>query len=307
MQQNFTRDALYHSERLPVFNEHNPGWRFEPEATSLTLTNAWWLCNLSHLAYYDKPDAQAILQRLGLTLEEYVDDRNEQDSRGKLIKDTQAYIVANADSVILAFRGTEPDQYKDALADAYLHPVEFPGKGMVHAGFFNALSGNCWHRIFSTLNRPHLQKKFLWITGHSLGAALATIAAAHLNPHGLYTFASPRVGDSAFCSTFVGSNSQRFVNCSDLVTRIPLKDIMGYQHIDTLQYVNADGKLIENPDQSYIRHDSLKARLIYPFIQLPIPFLTDKVMFRQLADHSITNYRYGIWKALQNTAQESAE
>lgn len=300
MQQNFTRDALYHSERLPVFIEHDPDWQFEPVATSLSLTNAWWLCNLSHLAYYDKSDAREVLQRMELTLEEYIDDRNEPDSRGKLIKDTQAYIVANADSVILTFRGTEPDQYKDILADAYLHPLEFPGKGMVHAGFFNALSGNCWHRIIAALNRPHLQTKSLWITGHSLGAALATVAAAHLNPHGLYTFASPRVGDADFCSTFAGSNSQRFVNCSDLVTRIPLKSVMDYRHIDSQQYFNASGDLVENADERYIRHDSLIARLMHPFIQLPIPFLTDKVIFRRLADHSITNYRYGIWKALQN-------
>ncbi|WP_051906601.1 lipase family protein [Methylomarinum vadi] len=298
MRQNFTRDALYHCERLPVFSEHDPEWKFNARATELSLKNAWWLCNLSHLAYYDESDALPILQRMQLTLEAFIDDRQEQDSFGKLIKDTQAYIVANDDAVILTFRGTEPDQFKDVLADAYLHPLEFPGKGKVHGGFYGALSGDCWERIVSVLQRPHLQTKMLWITGHSLGAALATVAAAHLNPHGLYTFASPRVGDSVFCASFAGSNSQRFVNCSDLVTRVPLKDIMDYQHIETLQYFTAAGDWLENPDARFIQRDSTKARLLYPFTQLPIPFFSQKVAFRRLADHSIANYLYGIWKAL---------
>ncbi len=299
MQHNFTRDALYHAERLPVFDEHDPHWTFNAETTSLSLPNAWWLCNLSHLAYHDEDDGKLILQQTGLTLEAFIDDRKESDSQGKLIKDTQAYIVSSDSAVILAFRGTEPDSYKDFLADAYLFPTEFPGKGMVHSGFFGALSGHCWEKIQTVLARPDLRSKPLWLTGHSLGAALATIAAAYLKPHGLYTFASPRVGDGVFCATFKDSNSHRFVNCSDVITRIPLKDDIGYQHIDTIQYFNADGELVENPSIEFIRRDSLKARLLYPFMQLPVPFFSKKVTFRAFADHSIANYRYGIWKTLK--------
>ncbi|WP_305910077.1 lipase family protein [Methylomarinum sp. Ch1-1] len=299
MQQNFTRDALYFPEKLPVFNEHDDSWEFDGEATTLSFANAWWLCNLSHLAYYDEHDSLAILHNMELTLEAFIDDRKEADGREKLIQDTQAYIISTDNAVILTFRGTEPDRYQDMLAEAYLQPVKFPGKGKVHGGFFGALSGHSWERIVSILSLPTLKSKPLWITGHSLGAALATIAAAHLNPHGLYTFASPRVGDSAFCASLKTANSQRFVNCSDLVARLPLKDITDYRHIGTLQYFNAAGDWCEAPGAAFMRRDSLKAQLLYPFNQLPIPFFTDKVAFRSLADHSILNYRYAIWKKLQ--------
>ena len=90
MQPNFTRDAVYHAERFPVFVEHQASWCFDPEAQGLSLVNAWWLCNLSHLVYYDEADAEPVLQRMGLTLEAFIDDRKEQDSQDQPIKDPPA-------------------------------------------------------------------------------------------------------------------------------------------------------------------------------------------------------------------------
>lgn len=75
----------------------------------------------------------------------------------------------------------------------------------------------------------------IFITGHSLGAALATLAASHLhylalekniNPSiNLYTIASPRVGDKIFANAFNNSqvtlNSYRIINSEDLIQSIP--------------------------------------------------------------------------------------
>ncbi len=298
MQPNFSRDAVYHPERIPAFTGHNPEWRFEPYAQELSLVNAWWLCNLSHLVYYDEPDLLPVLQHIGLTLEAFIDDRREQDSKNKLIKDTQALIVSTIDAVMLVFRGTEPDSYKDVLADAYLTPTDFPGKGKVHSGFFQALSGDCWNHIQDVLDRPENKSKALWISGHSLGAALAMVAAAHLNPVGIYNFGSPRVGDTAFCASFTGMNFHRFANCSDVVTQVPLKVMLDYQHAGILQYFDANGNLHMQPNGEFVKTDQLKARWLYPFQVLPMPFLNSKLLFRDLADHAIVNYAYGIWKNL---------
>lgn len=300
MQTNFTRNAVYHPERLPVFVEHNPAWHFDPYAETLSLANAWWLCNLSHLVYYDEADAIPILERMGLRFEAFIDDRKEQDSKGKLVKDTQALIASNDNVLMLVFRGTEPDVVKDLLADAHLALVDFPGKGKVHSGFYQALSGDCWQHILDVLQNRENRHKALWISGHSLGAALAMIAAAHLNPAGLYNFGSPRVGDSVFCKSFDGMNFHRFVNCSDVVTQVPLKDLFDYQHAGNLQYFSANGQLHTKPTQTFMERDQVKARWLYPLQALPIPFFNSNLLFRHLADHGIVNYAYGVWKNLNH-------
>jgi Predicted lipase len=299
MQPNFTRDAVYHAERFPAFVEHQASWCFDPEAQGLSLVNAWWLCNLSHLVYYDEADAEPVLQRMGLTLEAFIDDRKEQDSQDQPIKDTQALIVSNDEAVMLVFRGTEQDVFKDVLTDAYFMPVDFPGRGRVHAGFYHALSGDCWRHILDVLERPGIRKKPLWITGHSLGAALATMAAAYLEPTGVYNFGSPRVGDAAFCASLAGLNFQRFVNCSDVVPQVPLKVWLGFQHTGTLQYFDAGGTLYTQPGKTFIERDRFKARWLYPLQAWPVPLLNDNCLLRSFADHAVLNYAYGIWKNLR--------
>lgn len=72
----------------------------------------------------------------------------------------------------------------------------------------------------------------IFVTGHSLGAGLATLAALHLhklaekkniNPSiQLYTFASPRVGDEDFARHFNAIESYRVINSEDLIQSIPL-------------------------------------------------------------------------------------
>lgn len=96
----------------------------------------------------------------------------------------------------------------------------------------------------------------LWITGHSLGAALAVlnicdIVVNNYNKNAkMYNFAGPRVGDSAFANTFknhIGTNccntnnalnnccSWRVVNTNDKVPKLPLEDVLGiklYSHVN---------------------------------------------------------------------------
>ncbi len=88
------------------------------------------------------------------------------------------------------------------------------------------------------------------ITGHSLGAALATLYTMEnartnkINNPALCTFASPMVGDSTFVSAFnaLGLTSWRIVNQPDIVSQLP-PAILGFAHVNTLQQYSSIGKV----------------------------------------------------------------
>jgi predicted lipase len=91
----------------------------------------------------------------------------------------------------------------------------------------------------------------LWVTGHSLGGAVATLAVIDIVTNTIhkgvkmYNFASPLVGNQAFVNFFkanIGTNecnnnsnnstcSWRIVNLNDLVPKVPL-GILGYVHVN---------------------------------------------------------------------------
>jgi pimeloyl-ACP methyl ester carboxylesterase len=166
------------------------------------------------------------------------------------------------------FRGTQPDKLEDLLADANVKRVSAQdaqvardakdGKGAkssiaalavpgrMHAGFAAALG-----LVVAKLDAaaPKLAGCTLHVAGHSLGGALATLAAIHLSrrhscPIGsVYTFGSPRVGDGVFAREFelrLGTRCHRVVNNEDLVTRVPTRT-MGYEHVGRIAYIDGDG------------------------------------------------------------------
>src|SRR5262249_54451343 len=106
-----------------------------------------------------------------------------------------------------------------------------------------------------------LGAKPVWLTGHSLGAALATLAAARWaaghRVQGLYTFGSPRVGNAAFAATVPGP-CYRFVNNNDVVTRLPPPGLFaGYRHVGVLKYIRTDGVIVEDPAPEGVARDRL--------------------------------------------------
>lgn len=81
----------------------------------------------------------------------------------------------------------------------------------------------------------------IYLTGHSLGGALATLAAfdaaatefasGQVEGLTLYTYGSPRVGNGAFASSFDAAvpDAWRVTNANDVIARIPRA--IGYRHI----------------------------------------------------------------------------
>jgi kumamolisin len=88
------------------------------------------------------------------------------------------------------------------------------------------------------------------VTGHSLGAALATLytmenaCTKKITSPAVCTFASPRVGDTDFVSAFnaLGLTSWRIVNQPDVVPNLP-PESFGFAHVNTLQQYSSTGKV----------------------------------------------------------------
>lgn len=183
---------------------------------------------------------------------------------------TQAFVMANDQVIITAFRGTEPKVVKDWLTDARARLAAGPKNlGQVHTGFSTALSA-VYDQIKNTIiNEFQDNGQSLWFTGHSLGAALATLAARQIQletnrfPQGIYTFGQPRTGDLNFAQSFdseLQSVTFRFVNHNDLVPHLPpdkllnnklIKDftppaLRDFKHVGLLRYFDADGTLKDN-------------------------------------------------------------
>lgn len=178
---------------------------------------------------------------------------------------TQGFGCFDDERRFLAFRGTQPDPV-DWITDARFNPIQSTVGGSVHSGFEVALH-EVWDDIVPFLadtSRP------AWITGHSLGAALAMLAAARHNHSGgtvagVYTYGQPRTGLGNFATAYdaaLGEVTLRFVNHIDLVTRVPLL-AQGYRHVGRRMYWDSEGAL--HPDASWwhVAKDDLIYRLTH--------------------------------------------
>jgi hypothetical protein len=205
--------------------------------------------------------------------------------------------------VIVAFRGTEPDDPSDLLANAILLKktwLDASGNplGEVHTGFADALlndagNGDILMQLIAQLDALDTnQYPRIVLTGHSLGAALATLTASYLtqtplaNMVHLYSFGSPRVGDSVFSDCMAKVKHNRYVNYCDPVTRIPSESI-GYQHVGTLYFINRHGSVEDSRTGADITEGRLKASVAHLMKHC---FHKGTVWVRKLTDHSPINY-----------------
>ncbi|XP_028793289.1 uncharacterized protein LOC114748995 isoform X1 [Neltuma alba] len=168
--------------------------------------------------------------------------------------------------LVVAFRGTEQAKWKDLRTDLMLAPTglnperiggDFKQEVQVHSGFLTAYD-SVRTRIISLIRLaigyiddhsepPH--KWHVYVTGHSLGGALATLLALELSSNQLvkkgaiyvtmYNFGSPRVGNRRFAEVYNEKvkDSWRVVNHRDIIPTVPR--LMGYCHVAQPVYLAA--------------------------------------------------------------------
>lgn len=146
-------------------------------------------------------------------------------------------------SLYISFRGTILDE-TNIQTDLYQTLVPFVttmnAKTNISQGFFNAWAG-IRNDVLSVISK--IQPTNVYLTGHSLGGALATLAAFEIKyyqrqiPYNVvvYTFGSPRVGDIGFASMYnkLVSKSYRVHNLGDPIPHFPTT-YQGYQHVSEL-------------------------------------------------------------------------
>ncbi len=215
-------------------------FNFNPNTTLWQANNARWCAEAAQLAYHSEANIRATVKTWGFE-RFYFLDRHE----------TQGFVICNDNLILVAFRGTEPLNWRDWMTDLEFSLVTFPRRrGRAHVGFMNALN-HVWPDLKDILRKEQQTSQSLWFTGHSLGGALATLATARLRleddkpVNGLYTFGQPRVGDRDFANFFnvdFKTRAFRYVNNNDVATRIPPR-VMDYSHVGTFLYFDESGKL----------------------------------------------------------------
>ncbi|WP_163930343.1 lipase family protein [Paraferrimonas sp. SM1919] len=221
-----------------------------PYTSKLNKQNAYWMALFSKEVYTclsnsKKPDVKVIKQSL------MAKDHKFQNVFGYDNNSAQAIVIEHSEYICVAFRGTdEIDDWLDNLK-AFRTAQLF---GEFHRGFWASLI-DVWQPILDKcdlLQRAH--KRPIFFTGHSLGGAMATLAAAQFvhvdRPFtSVYTFGQPRTMDRASSQFFNSQCSTRFFrfhNNNDIVTRVPAR-VMGYSHVGTYLYISEEKDIHQEP------------------------------------------------------------
>lgn len=214
---------------------------FDENAKGHTLENAMTLADCAHLAYFKPAYVQRQLKTWGYDSFRWVEDA---------ASDTQVFVAGKDGHLIVCFRGTSSG--KDALVDLnFFKTKAFGGRGKVHRGFNGALD-SVWAKVQAAVAALGPDKK-LFICGHSLGAALAQLAAHRFALGGyavasVYVYGSPRSGNREFMEAYnelLEEKTFLHINNKDIVTQIPLQ-LLGFHHLGGSPRSFNNGHVIDN-------------------------------------------------------------
>lgn len=272
-------DLYYPAKRAVFFAEGKPA---SDAALCVELARLAY-CRMDFGFAFDRDRIRKVLGGVGFSGCQFFESEGPAEGRG-----THCLLATDAanDLSVVAFRGTDKDDPTDLCDDI---DVRFTGWGKgarVHTGFANALTDVLTDLEPAIKSAPG---RMLY-TGHSLGAALATLLASLRTPHALYTFGSPLVGDAVFVASMAEVENYRYVDCCDIVTRVP-PTVLGYEHVGEPYYIDREGKITFNPASAMICADRVEAAADY---LAKYAWRIGDVGVRELADHAPVNYVYAV-------------
>jgi len=242
------------------------------------LRNALALAIASRAAYLNDPQKDAEFSAMGWNKVKPIDEPKSH---------TQCFVASNDEDLVVAFRGTEPNRIEDWLTDLCYEYFERPvGGGSVHGGFWRA-----WlavkSEVVDAVKSQRKMKQNVWVTGHSLGGALACLAGADLpaahKPVSIHTFGGPRVGSPEYAKGFKLSLA-RYVNNTDIVPHVPLQGLLiryRYSHVGLRKIIQADGS-VTSSEAAWLRLLRLTAQSTFMGLA--------SVSKQAFANHSLDEY-----------------
>jgi hypothetical protein len=275
--------------------------------------NAEWLAEFSKQVYLDDvddahPEKSAgfrdALKKIGIKPTEFVLFDH------SLLGSHAAYFEMG-DTAVLVFRGTRTDRWQDLVGDAKLKKTNG-----IHSGFLELLNG-IWNgtdylpsmegdievradlgdfltQRFSGATKP----KAFYITGHSLGGALATLALHRMLTTKMaipektaeYTFGTPRSGDATYASALWSLTRAanipyyRFVHRVDIVPMVPPTGF-GFSHIGSSLAADSEDGL-----DSFIHLAESSSGKAAPDIAFGARVPNPKHLGTGVGDHSMATY-----------------
>jgi triacylglycerol lipase len=240
-----------------IYFDNNETFPFSPEENNYSPTNAWWLAEASFLAYCHPGFVRMAFYIAGFTEFRFFNGPG-----------TECMVASSTIATIVTFRGTETSSlsfFHELATDLNTFPTPFPEGGMVHQGFLKGLD-EVWEQkddeytkknpTHNTGLHPHLQQLLkdhpdrpLWICGHSLGGALATLCFARIpEARGLYIYGAPRVGNSEFNTLIDSRPAFRIEHAGDPIPLVPpqIPSIdFNFQDSGQLVYLSRKGEISE--------------------------------------------------------------
>ena len=227
-------------------------WKVDPYEGELRQGTAYWMARISEETYRsrgedNRPDESAILDAL------QDDDPGFESVRGASRKSSQGIVVEHKQYLTIAYRGT--DEWKDWLDNIDIGERKGPD-GTYHEGFYEATE-DIWEEMRDAVDGARARQKArgepkrpVFITGHSLGGAMATVTAGKLVHEdfpftAVYTFGQPRAVDAKTARDLnveMKDRYWRFCNDLDIVTRIPSR-LAGFRHVGSVVYIDHDGRI----------------------------------------------------------------
>jgi hypothetical protein len=208
---------------------------------------------------------------------------------------TAGFVIAGDEIIVVVFRGTEDEL--DWMTNVRAEWITLQGGTRVHTGFFQAY----WpirDVLFSAIEALIKAKpRPVYVTGHSLGGALAVMATSELANHqsavvrdsvaACYTFGCPRAGDATF-DLYVKVPLYRVTNGVDMVPAVP-PAILGFRHVGDTRYFGAMGSAPSRRSPNIFQKFW---RTLLGLLELIKSF-----RFLNIADHGMTIYiaKLGAW------------
>lgn len=211
-------------KRLPTLESLQGEWESNGK---IDFRKGITLCELSVLTYSDAHNRELTLRLLGFG-----------EVHSMEFKSMSGFVAISDDVIVVGFRGTDMNSPRDWLTNVdFLFQTSMGGDRYFHDGFQDS------YALFADHIKQYLRGrtvKQVWLTGHSLGGALATCCAydwiqSGIPLTGLVTFGQPRVANPAmarYLDSKIGDRTLRFRNGDDMVPTVPPAKFfrVRYQH-----------------------------------------------------------------------------